>query len=386
MAQNLMKKLKDKKYGNFSINDTTLRDGEQTAGVIFSYNEKIIIAKMLDEIGVNEIEAGIPIMGGEEKDAVKTINSSGLNAKVISWNRANIDDVKTSLDIGMRYIHISIPISDIHMQYKINKDFDYVKKTLINICRILVKEQVIFSVGGEDSSRAEKDNLYEIINIAEGEGAYKYRYSDTVGILNPLEIYKNIKLIKSKFKQIAIEIHAHNDLGMATGNSVAALEAGADFVSGSIAGIGERTGNCALEEVIAYFKFIEKREINFDFKKIKKLAEIIAKITKRPIPVNKPILGRNIFHHEAGIHTDGIIKNPINYEPYQPEEVGLKRKLLAGKHSGTSIIKFKLKKMGIAITETEAKEILSAVRQKSIDIKRNLNDKEIMDIYFNIKH
>ncbi len=379
-----MIKLNNKKNCNFLINDTTLRDGEQTAGVIFSYNEKILIAKMLDEIGVNEIEAGIPIMGGEEKNAIKTINSSGLNAKIISWNRANIEDIKASLDIGVQYIHISIPISDIHIKYKLNKDFGYIKNTLIDVCRVLRKEQIAFSIGGEDSSRADKNILYEIINIAEGEGAYKYRYSDTVGILNPLDIYKNIKFIKSKFKQIAIEIHAHNDLGMATGNSVAALKAGADYVSGSITGIGERTGNCALEEVIAYFKFIEKKNIDFDFKKVKKLASIIAKITKRPIPVNKPILGRNIFHHEAGIHTDGIIKNPINYEPYPPEEVGLKRKLLIGKHSGTSVIKYKLKKLGIIISDAESRALLEIIRQESIKLKRDLKNKEIKDIYYKL--
>ena len=379
-----MDKLKNKKNCNFLINDTTLRDGEQTAGVVFSYNEKILIAKMLDEIGVNEIEAGIPIMGGEEKNAIKTINYLGLNAKIISWNRANIEDIKESLDTGVQYMHISIPISDIHIKYKLNKDFGYIKNALIDICRVLRKEQVVFSIGGEDSSRADKNILYEIISIAEGEGAYKYRYSDTIGILNPLDIYKNIKLIKSKFKQITVEIHAHNDLGMATGNSVAAVKAGADYVSGSITGIGERTGNCALEEVIAYFKFIEKKNTDFDFKKVKELAKIIAKITRRPIPVNKPILGRNIFYHEAGIHTDGVIKNPINYEPYPPEEVGLKRKLLVGKHSGTSVIKYKLKKLGIIMNEAEARASLEIIRQESIRLKRDLKDKEIKDIYYKL--
>ena len=379
-----MIKLNNKKNCNFLINDTTLRDGEQTAGVIFSYNEKILIAKMLDEIGVNEIEAGIPIMGGEEKNAIKTINYLGLNAKIISWNRANIEDIKESLDTGVQYMHISIPISDIHIKYKLNKDFGYIKNALIDICRVLRKEQVVFSIGGEDSSRADKNILYEIISIAEGEGAYKYRYSDTIGILNPLDIYKNIKLIKSKFKQITVEIHAHNDLGMATGNSVAAVKAGADYVSGSITGIGERTGNCALEEVIAYFKFIEKKNTDFDFKKVKELAKIIAKITRRPIPVNKPILGRNIFYHEAGIHTDGVIKNPINYEPYPPEEVGLKRKLLVGKHSGTSVIKYKLKKLGIIMNEAEARASLEIIRQESIRLKRDLKDKEIKDIYYKL--
>jgi homocitrate synthase NifV len=367
----------------FLINDTTLRDGEQTAGVIFSYDEKILIAKLLDEIGVDEIEAGIPIMGGEEKKAIKKINSIGLNAKIIGWNRAKKEDILESLSIGLRYLHISIPISNIHIKYKLNKNFEYIKNTLIDICKILRKEQVIFSVGGEDSSRAEKDTLLEIINIAESEGAYKYRYSDTVGVLNPLSIYKNIKNIRSKFKQFHIEIHAHNDLGMATANSITALKAGADYVSGSISGIGERAGNCPLEEVVGYFKFIEKIGLNFDLIKAKELAKIIAKITKRPIPVSKPIFGKNLFYHEAGIHTDAVLKNPINYEPFTPEEVNLKRRLLIGKHSGSSIIKYKLKKMGIVISDIEARCMLEIVREESIRLRRVLKDKELKSIYDN---
>lgn len=365
----------------FLINDTTLRDGEQTAGVVFSYDEKILIAKLLDEIGVDEIEAGTPIMGGTEKKAIKKINSMGLKAKIIGWNRANKEDIKESLSIDLRYIHISIPVSIIHLKYKLNKDFEYIKNTLIDICKILRKEQVIFSVGGEDSSRAEKDTLLEIINIAESEGAYKYRYSDTVGVLDPLTLYKNIKNIRSKFKQFPVEIHAHNDLGMATANSITALKAGADYVSGSISGIGERAGNCPLEEVIGYFKFVKKIDLNFDLIKAKELSKIIAKITKRPIPVSKPIFGKNIFYHEAGIHTDAILKNPINYELFPPEEVNLKRRLLIGKHSGSSIIKYKLKKMGIVINDIEARCMLEIAREESTKLRRVLKDKELKGIY-----
>lgn len=363
------------------INDTTLRDGEQTAGVVFSTSEKILIAKMLDEIGMDEIEAGIPVMGGAEKLSIKKINELGLNAKIIGWNRAKPEDIYASLDIGLKFIHISIPVSQIHMEYKLKKNFQYIKTSLIDILKILNKEGVKYSVGGEDSSRAEESTIIEIIKIAKEEGAYKYRYSDTVGMLNPLKTFKNIKKLTSLFKGIIIEIHTHNDFGMASANSVSALSTGAGSLSGSISGIGERAGNCALEEVIAYLNFIENKEIKFDFIKAKKLGEIISKITKRPIPVSKPVFGKNIFYHEAGIHTDGILKNPINYEAYLPEYVGAKRKLLTGKHSGSAAIKYQLNKMGLKITNEDAKNILYFVKTESVKLKRCLTDKEIKYIY-----
>jgi homocitrate synthase NifV len=370
---------------NMIINDTTLRDGEQTAGIVFSIDEKLLIARMLDETGVNEIEAGIPVMGGDEKNAVKNINEAGLKAKITGWNRAKKEDIYASLDIGLKFIHVSVPVSKIHIEYKLKKDFQYVKANLINILKILNKEGVKYSVGGEDSSRADLESVIEIIKIAEGEGAYKFRYSDTVGILNPLKIYENIKKLKSggKFKNITLEIHTHNDFGMASANSVAALKAGAGSLSGSISGIGERAGNCALEEVIAYFNFIENRKIKFDFIKAKSLAKIIAKITKRRIPVSKPIFGKNIFYHEAGIHTDGILKNPINYEAYPPEFAGAKRKILLGKHGGSSAIEYKLNKMGIRITGEDAGNMLAAVKAESAKLKRCLTDKELLSLYRN---
>ncbi|MCL4498062.1 MAG: homoaconitate hydratase [Deltaproteobacteria bacterium] len=367
------------------INDTTLRDGEQTAGIVFSASEKILIAKMLDETGADEIEAGIAVMGGHEKKAIKEINELGLKAKIVGWNRAKMEDIYSSLDIGLKVIHISIPVSQIHMEYKLKKDFQYIKTSLIDILKILNKEGVQYSVGGEDSSRAEENTIIEIIKIAKEEGAYKYRYSDTVGMLNPLKTFKNIKKLTSLFKDIIIEIHTHNDFGMASANSVSALKAGAGSLSGSISGIGERAGNCALEEVIAYFNFIENKKIKFDLIKAKNLAKLIAKITKRPMPVSKPIFGKNIFYHEAGIHTDGILKNPINYEAYPPEYVGAERKLLIGKHSGSAAIKYKLNKMGLQINNEDVKNILDIVKAESVKLKRCLTDKEVESIYNDYK-
>lgn len=363
------------------INDTTLRDGEQTAGIVFSISEKIKIAKMIDEIGADEIEAGIPVMGYTEKEAIKHINELGLKAKIVGWNRAKTDDIYASLDIGLKVVHVSIPVSQIHMKYKLKKDFKYVKTQLIKILRILHKEGVEYSVGGEDSSRADEETIIEIIKIAKEEGAYKYRYSDTVGILDPLKTFKKINKLTSLYRDMVIEIHTHNDFGMASANSVSALNAGAGSLSGSISGIGERAGNCALEEVVAYLNFIENKEIRFNLIRAKKLAEFIAKITKRAIPLSKPIFGKNIFHHEAGIHTDGILKNPINYEAFPPEYIGAKRRLMIGKHSGSSIVKHELNKIGFQITNDEAGDILHIIKAKSDRLKRCLTHNEVKSIY-----
>jgi len=320
-----------------------------------------------------------------KKNVIKHINELGLRAKIVGWNRAKLEDIYASLDIGLKVVHVSIPISQIQMKYKLKKDCKYVRTHLINILRILNREGIKYSVGGEDSSRADEDMIIEIIKIAKEEGAYKYRYSDTVGVLNPLKTFKNIKKLTSLFKDILIEIHTHNDFGMASANSVAALQAGASSLSGSVSGIGERAGNCALEEVVSYLNFIENEKINFNLIKAKKLAEFIAKITKRPIPLPKPIFGKNIFYHEAGIHTDGILKNPINYEAFPPEYVGAKRKLMIGKHSGSSIVKHELHKIGCQVTNDEAKDILNIIKARSVKLKRCLTHKEVESIYNSYK-
>lgn len=372
---------------NLEINDSTLRDGEQTAGIVFSEEEKLHIAKTLDEIGVGEIEAGVPAMGGSEIKAIRLINEAKLKAKIIGWNRAVTEDIYTSLDIGLKFIHVSVPASKIHMKYKVKKDFHEIKRGLVKILKILSKQGVSYSVGGEDSSRSDIGSVIELIKIAEGEGAYKFRYSDTVGILNPIDTINKINRLKSapECDNIKLEIHVHNDFGMATANSVAALKAGADFLSGTIGGIGERAGNCPLEEVIAYFNFIEERGIKFDFIKAKNLAQYIAKITKRPIYKSKPIFGKNIFYHEAGIHTDGIIKYSPNYEAYSPDLVKAKRKFLFGKHSGSSALRKKMEEIGASLNPEKEKKFLESVRAESVKLKRSLTNTELKAVCLGFK-
>lgn len=209
------------------------------------------------------------------------------------------------------------------------------------------------------------------------------RFCDTVGILGPFQTYQKIKLLLEEVN-LPIEVHTHNDLGMATANALAGLRAGAEFVSVTVNGLGERAGNAALEEVVMALKYAEGYPINFDVSKLKFLSNCVAEASRRPVPLNKPIVGRNIFFHEAGVQADGVIKEPGTYEVFSPQEVGGERQILIGKHSGKNTIQAKFKEYGIILSEEEAQKILGEVRKQAVELKRNLFDKELMHIYYRL--
>lgn len=238
--------------GITEIVDTTLRDGEQAAGVVFSKEDKRLIAISLDQVGVYEIEAGIPAMGGEECEALAEICTLNLRARVSTWNRANLKDIKASLECGARHVHISLPVSDIQIKYKLNKNREWVLHQLEDAVTFALESGVSVSVGAEDASRAEFGFLVEYANRARELGAERIRYADTVGILDPFMTYSIVQklLIESGME---IEIHAHNDFGMVVANTLAGAQAGARFASTTVLGLGERAGNCPLEVAVKVF-------------------------------------------------------------------------------------------------------------------------------------
>lgn len=235
------------------IIDTTLRDGEQNAGIALGVVEKVEIAKLLDELGVYQIEAGIPAMGGGEKESIAKIAGLNLHSKVSAWNRMNIGDLEHSVDCGVNTVHISVPSSDIQIRRKLYKDRNWVIDNLKRCIAYLKDREREVTVGLEDASRADFRFLLRIIGTAFLEGANRVRYADTVGILYRQRIIEEITKIREKIK-IDLEIHAHNDFGMAVANSLAAYSAGAAFVNCTVGGIGERAGNCD------YFQFIKAAE------------------------------------------------------------------------------------------------------------------------------
>ncbi|HEX3011647.1 MAG TPA: homocitrate synthase [Syntrophomonadaceae bacterium] len=361
--------------------DTTLRDGEQTAGVVFANREKIQIASYLDKIGVNQIEAGIPVMGGFEKECIKQIVQMGLKASIMAWNRAVISDIKQSLECGVDAVAISVSTSDIHIEYKLKTTRNKVLSMMADAVKFAKDNNLYVSVNAEDASRSDIEFLTEFALVAKHAGADRLRFCDTVGTLDPLTTFRYIRTLIDAVG-INIEMHTHNDFGMATANALAGVYAGASHVGVTVNGLGERAGNACMQEVIMGLKHLMKMNVNYDTTLFREVAEYVAAASDRPLSVNKPIVGANIFAHESGIHGDGVLKNPLTYEAFKPEEVGLERQIVIGKHSGTAAVKSKfINEYGINMDEATAKDVLVKVREKSIELKRSLFDKEIMCLY-----
>ncbi len=370
---------------NITIVDTTLRDGEQTAGVVFANSEKVRIARMLDELGVHQIEVGIPTMGGDEEKAIKDIVKLGLKASIMGWNRAVIADIEESLRCGVDAVAISISTSDIHIQHKLQTSREWVLENMVKAVEYAKKHGVYISVNAEDASRSDMDFLVQFAAAAKQAGGDRIRYCDTIGILDPFTTFERIKTLKEKV-DIDIEMHTHNDFGMATANALAGLKAGATHVGVTVMGLGERAGNAALEEVVMALKHIWKVDLGFEHTMFKELAEYVSLASGRELPAWKAIVGANMFRHESGIHADGAIKNPITYEVFSPEEVGLERQIVIGKHSGSKALINKFSEYGIELNDKEASELLQKVLSLAVSLKRSLFDKELVYLYEEMHH
>lgn len=366
------------------IVDTTLRDGEQTAGVVFANNEKVRIAKLLDAMGVHQIEAGIPVMGGDEQEAIRAIVKADLEASIMAWNRAVIKDVEASLTCDVDAVAISISTSDIHIKHKLQTSRDWVLEHMTEAVAFAKRHGLYVSVNAEDASRSDMDFLIKFGQEARDMGADRLRYCDTVGIMDPFTICERVKTLREA-TGLEIEMHTHNDFGMATANALAGVRGGAKFVGVTINGLGERAGNAALEEVVMALKYLSRIDLNFKTDMFREASEYVARASGRELPVWKAIVGTNMFAHESGIHADGVLKDASTYEVFAPEEVGLQRQIVIGKHSGTKALMAKFLEYGIHLGPEDAQELLTRVREVSVTLKRALFDKELVYVYEDFK-
>ncbi|MCK9590838.1 MAG: homocitrate synthase family protein [Methanoregula sp.] len=348
---------------HIEICDVTLRDGEQTPGVSFSCKEKVDIATMLDEIGIEVIEAGFPAVSANEKLCVKTIANLGLDARICGFSRAREQDIQTAIDCDVDLVSIFIPTSELHVRLKFKKPREQVLEDALKMIDYARDHGVQVRFAAEDASRTDLPFLKEVYRRASEHGAALLSFADTVGFLIPSEMHRIMTdLVASVDRPFCA--HCHNDMGCAVANTITAAEAGAFQLHTTVNGIGERAGNASLEELLVALRM--KKGINrYDLTRLTELSHMVEKYSGITLPRNKPVTGELAFSHESGIHIAAILEDPAAYEYFPPDMVGSERKFILGKHTGKKALEYVVASIGCELTDKQVCRVLDLIKDQS---------------------
>ncbi len=364
------------------IFDTTLRDGEQTPGVALTPEKKLQIARQLDRLGVDTIEAGFPITSQGEREAIKLIAKDGLRAEICALSRAEKEDIDAAIGCGVSAIHIFLAASDLHLKYKLMITREEALRNAVEAIEYAKRHGVTVEFSAEDATRADQEFLVRFFRSASEAGADRLDIPDTVGVMTPERMSNLVTKIYSACAA-RISVHCHDDFGLAVANTLAGIKAGASQAHVTINGLGERAGNASLEEVVMALHELKGIKTRVNTRLLYETSRLVSKLTGVIVQPNKAIVGENAFGHESGIHTHGILANPLTYEPFDPSALGRARWLQAGKHAGTHGIEAQLKAMRLYPGREELKEIVSKVKELG-DLGKRVTDSDLYLIAVNV--
>lgn len=364
------------------ICDVTLRDGEQTPGVVFTKEEKMDMATELNDIGVEVIEAGFPVVSSQERETVKAISNMGLDARICCLSRSIIGDVDAALDCDVDMVSVFIAMSDLHLKYKYHRSCSDVVACAMQTIEYAKDHGLQVRFAAEDATRTDIGVLQKAFREAEKYRADYVSIADTIGIMNPATTHYLVSKIKEVVKT-DICIHCHDDLGLATANTLAAAEAGAKQLHTTVNGIGERAGNASLEEVLAALR-VQYGIERYETTGLNALSRKMEAYSGIATPVNKAVVGKNAFTHESGIHVMAILEEPRTYELFSPEMVGGKRNLIVGKHTGMKALKGILRDMGCTLGHDELCELIGRIKNCT-ELKKGISRQHLRDMVKELK-